>query len=175
MPNTMAEAFCKKHLITRMENGEKHTSWKRTGREHTGWEDGDIYANMRGITQTDGVTLFQARAITLFQAIQKNGYYMTITVFRDRSWMVHEEPATEDPPTGEPIMVGTRENEHHILDLIHDELNSSLEGLAEEFEVDVSDVLAQAKQMSPQEPEPKPEPKPEPPEFPAHPDAPREQ
>ena len=175
MPNTMAEAFCKEHLITWMENGEQHTGWKRTGSEHTGWEDGDIYTNMRGITQANGVTLFQARAITLFQAIQKNGYYMTITVFRDRSWMVHEEPATEDPPTGEPIMVGTRENEHHILDLIHDELNSSLDGLAEEFEVNVSDVLAQAKQMSPLEPEPKPEPKPEPPEFPAHPDTHREQ
>ena len=67
--------------------------------------------------------------------------------------------------------MGTREDEHRILELIHHELNTSLEGLAEEFEVDVSDVLAQAKQMSRQEPEPKREP----PEFPAYPDVPREQ
>ena len=156
MSDTMAEAFCEEYLIT----------WTKHGETHTGWEDGDIYTNMRGITQAGGVTLFQARAITPFQAMQKNGYYMTVTVFRDRSWMVHEEPTS-----GEMVMVGTREDEHRILDLIHDELNTSLEGLAQEFEVDVSDVLAQAKHMSRQEPEPKREP----PEFPAHPDTHQEQ
>ena len=151
-PETMAEAFCNEHLTAGTKHGEKHT----------GWEDKDIYTNMRGITQTGGVTMFQARAITLFHAVQKNGYHMTITMFRDRSWMVHESPTS-----GEMVTVGTKENEHQILDLIHEELNTSLEGLAQEFEVDVADVLAQAKDMS--------QPKREPPEFPAHPDAPREQ
>ena len=155
-PDTMAEAFCNEHLTAGTKHGEKNT----------GWEDKDIYTDMRGITQTSGVTMFQARAITLFHAVRKNGYHMTITMFRDRSWMVHESPTS-----GEMVMVGTKENEHQILDLIHEELNTSLEGLAQEFEVDVLDVLAQAKDIS----EPEPQPEREPPEFPTHTDAPREQ
>ena len=67
--------------------------------------------------------------------------------------------------------MGTREDEHRILELIHHELNTWLEGLAKETWLDMVAVLAQAKQMSRQEPEPKREP----PEFPAYPDAPREQ
>ena len=135
MSNTMAEAFCKEHLITWMENGEEHTSW----------EDGDIHTTMRGITQAGGITLFQGRAITLFQGMQKNGYYMTVTVFRDRSWMIHEEPAS-----GQPIMIGTGEDEHRILNFIHQTLEDA-------------------------EDEEEPEPEHEPPEFPAYLDAPREQ
>ena len=135
MSDTMAEAFCKEHLITWMENGEEHTSWR----------DGDIHTNMHEITQAGRITLFQGRAITLFQGMQKNGYYMTVTVFRDRSWMIHEEPAS-----GQPIMIGTGEDEHRILNFIHQTLEDA-------------------------EDEEEPEPEHEPPEFPAYLDAPREQ
>ena len=151
-PDTMAEAFCNEHLTAGTKHGEKHT----------GWEDKDIYTDMRGITQTGSVTMFQARAITLFHAVQKNGYHMTITMFRDRSWMVHESPTS-----GEMVTVGTKENEHQILDLIHQALETWLERLAKETWLDIVAVLAQAKHMSRLEPKP--------PEFPAHPDAPPEQ
>ena len=104
MPGTMAEAFCKERLIT----------WTEPGQDFTGWQDGDIYINLHGITQAGGITLFQASAVTLHQAMQWNGYYMTVTMFRDRSWMIHEEPTG-----GAPILVGTGEDEHRILDFIH--------------------------------------------------------
>ena len=42
-------------------------------------------------------------AVTLFQAMQKNGCFMTVTVFRDRSWMIQEEPTG-----GAPFLIGTR-------------------------------------------------------------------
>ena len=39
---------------------------------------------------------------------------MIVTVFRDRSWIVQQEPMGGAPP-----MVGTREDEHRIVDLSH--------------------------------------------------------
>ena len=126
MPDTMAEAFCKARL----------TTWTEQGQDFTGWQDGDIYINLHGITQAGGITLFQASAVTLHQAMQWNGYYMTVTMFRDRSWMIHEEPTG-----GAPILVGTGEDEHRILDFIHQMLEAEdepeLEPQPPEFPADL--------------------------------------
>ena len=131
MPDTMAEVFCKERLIT----------WTEQGQGFAGWQYGDIYINLHGTAQAGGITLFQASAVTLLQAMQWNGYYMTVTMFRDRSWMIHEEPTG-----GAPILVGTGEDEHRILDFIHQMLEAAEAG--EEHE---------------------------PPEFPTYPDTHREQ
>ena len=143
MPDTMAEAFCEEHLIT----------WTEHGQDFTDWRDGDIF--------TGSQRMSEAGAISLFQPLEED-HLLIVTVFRDRSWIVQQEPMGGAPP-----IVGTREDEHRILDLIHQALETWLERLAQEFGVNVSDVLAQAKHMSRLEPQP--------PEFPAHPDAPREQ
>ena len=102
MSDTMAEAFCEEYLITWMET--------RRGRTPAG-RMGTSTPTCAGSPRPAASRCSRQRAITPFQAMQKNGYYMTVTVFRDRSWMVHEEPTS-----GEMVMVGTREDEHRILD-----------------------------------------------------------
>ena len=118
-----AEAFCEEHLIT----------WTEHGEDFTDWRDGDIYANLHRMTQ--------AGAATIFQPMEKEGCFIIVTVFPDRSWIVQEEP-----PGGAPPMVGTREDERRIPELIH----------ILEF---IHQALAAGQ---------KPEPEPEPPEFPAY-------
>ena len=103
----------------------------------------------------------EAGAISLFHQLEDDRL-LIVTVFRDRSWIVQQEPTDGTPPT-----VGTREDEHRILDLIHHALETWLERLAQKYGLDVAAILAQAKHMSRLEPQP--------PEFPTHPDAPREQ
>ena len=143
MSDTMAEAFCEEYLITRTEHGQ----------DFTGWRDRDIFTSSRRMNE--------AGALSLFHPLEEDRL-LIVSVFRDRSWIVQQEPRGGAPP-----LVGTREDEHRIVDLIHQALETWLERLAQEFGVNVSDVLAQAKHMSRLEPQP--------PEFPAHPDAPREQ
>ena len=108
MPNTMAEAFCEEHLITRTEHGEDFTDWR----------DGDIF--------TDSQRTLEASAISLFHPLEEDRL-LIVTVFPDRSWIVHHEPTGGAPP-----MVGTREDERriphliHILDFIHQTLEAVL-------------------------------------------------
>ena len=147
MSDTMAEAFCEEYLIT----------WTEHGEDFTGWLHRDIFTRSNRMSR--------AGAINLFHPLDYDRL-MIVTVFRDRSWIVQYEPTDGAPPT-----LGTREDEHRILDLIHQALDTWLERLAKETWMDIVAVLAQAKQMSRLEPEPKPEP----PEFLACPDAPREQ
>ena len=101
---------------------------------------------------------------------------LIVTVFQDRSWIVQHEPTDGSPP-----IVGTREDEHRILEPVG---NSSTRpwtpgwnASPRQPRLDMVAVLAQAKQMSRLEPEPEPEPKPEPktkpPELLAYTDAPR--
>ena len=152
MPNTMAEAFCEEYLITRTEHGQDFTGW-RDGDIFTSWRHGDIFTSSRRMNEAGALSLFHQ---------MEDDRLLIVSVFRDRSWIVQQEPTDGTPP-----IVGTREDEHRILDLIHQALETWLERLAQEFGVNVFDVLAQAKHMSRLEPQP--------PEFPAHPDAPREQ
>ena len=151
MSDTMAEAFCEEYLIT----------WTKHGEDFTGWLHKDIFTRSNRMSR--------AGAISLFHPLVDNSL-MIVTVFPDRSWIVQHEPSDGAPP-----IVGTREDEHRILDLIHQTLETWMERLAKQTWMDMVAVLAQAKQMSRLEPEPEREPKPEPPEFPTQPDAPREQ
>ena len=150
MPDTMAEAFCEEYL----------TTWTQHGEELTGWLHKDI--------STRSNRMSQAGAINLFHPMDYDRL-LIVTVFPDRSWIVHHEPTDGAPPT-----LGTREDEHRILDLIHQALETWLEHLTKKTWMDVVAVLAKAKQMSRPEPEPKPEPKPKPQVLLACPDAPRE-
>ena len=143
MSDTMAEAFCEEYLIT----------WTEHGEDFTGWRHKDIFTRSNRMSQ--------AGAISLFHPLEEDRL-LIVTVFQDRSWIVQHEPTDGAPP-----IVGTREDEHRILDLIHQALETWLERLAKETWMDIVAVLAQAKQMSRLEPKP--------PEFPAYPDAPREQ
>ena len=127
MSNTMAEAFCEEHLMT----------WTEYGQDFTDWRDGDIF--------TSSHRMSQAGAISLFHPLEEE-HLLIVTVFRDRSWIVQQEPTGGAPP-----MVGTREDEHRILGLIHRTLEAGL------------DTLAQAKRIRRQEREL--------PEFPVYLDA----
>ena len=151
MSDTMAEAFCEEYLIT----------WTEHGEDFTGWRHRDIFTRSNRMSQTGAISLFHQL---------EDDRLLIVTVFHDRSWIVQQEPMGGTPP-----LVGTREDEHRILNFIHQALDTWLERLAKETWMDIVAVLAQAKQMSRLEPEPKPEPKPKPPEFLAYPDAPREQ
>ena len=102
MPNTMAEAFCEEHLITRTEHGE----------DFTGWLHRDI--------STRSNRMSRAGAINLFHPMDYDRL-LIVTVFPDRSWIVQQEP-----PGGTPPIVGTREDEHRIPDLIHRTLEAVL-------------------------------------------------
>ena len=108
MPNTMAEAFCEEYLIT----------WTEHGEEFTGWLHRDI--------STRSNRMSRAGAINLFHPLDYDRL-LIVTVFPDRSWIVHHEPTGGAPP-----MVGTREDERriphliHILDFIHQTLEAVL-------------------------------------------------
>ena len=102
MSNTMAEAFCEEHLIT----------WTEHGQDFTDWRDGDIF--------TGSQRMSEAGAISLFQPLEED-HLLIVTVFRDRSWIVQQEPMGGTPP-----IVGTREDEHRIPDLIHRTLEAGL-------------------------------------------------
>ena len=160
MSDTMAEAFCEEYLIT----------WTKHGEDFTGWLHRDIFTRSNRMSRAGAISLFHQR---------EGDRLMIVTVFPDRSWIVQHEPSDGAPP-----IVGTREDEHRILDLIHQTLETWMERLAKQTWMDMVAVLAQAKQMSRLEPEPEREPKPEPPELLAYhapqellacPDAPREQ
>ena len=62
----------------------------------------------------------EAGAISLFHPLDYD-HLLIVTVFPDRSWIVQQEP-----PGGAPPMVGTREDERRILDLIHRTLEAVL-------------------------------------------------
>ena len=102
MSNTMAEHFCEEHLIT----------WTEHGQDFTDWPGGDIF--------TGSQRMSEAGAISLFQPLEED-HLLIVTVFRDRSWIVQQEPMGGAPP-----IVGTREDEHRILDLIHRTLEARL-------------------------------------------------
>ena len=153
MSNTMAEAFCEEYLITWTEHGEEFTDWQE-GDMFTSWRHGDIF--------TSSQRMSEAGALSMFHQLEDDRL-LIVSVFQDRSWIVQQEPPTD----GVPPTVGTREDEHRILDLIHHELETWLERLAQKYGMDVAAILAQAKHMSRLEPRP--------PEFPTHPDTPREQ
>ena len=102
MPNTMVEAFCEEHLITRAEHGQDFTDWR----------DGDIFTRSNRMSR--------AGAISLFQPLDYDRL-LIVTVFPDRSWIVQHEPTDGAPP-----IVGTREDEHRIPDLIHRTLEAVL-------------------------------------------------
>ena len=105
MPNTMAEAFCEEHLIT----------WTEHGEDFTGWRHRDIFTRSNRMSQ--------AGAISLFHPLEED-HLLIVTVFPDRSWIVQQEP-----PGGTPPIVGTREDEHRIPDLIHRTLEAGLDVL----------------------------------------------
>ena len=95
MPNTMAEAFCEEHLIT----------WTEHGEDFTDWRDTNIF--------TSSQRTLEAGAISLFHPLEED-HLLIVTVFHDRSWIVQQEPMDGAPP-----LVGTREDEHRILNFIH--------------------------------------------------------
>ena len=128
MSDTMAEAFCEEYLIT----------WTEHGEDFTGWQHRDIFTRSNRMSR--------AGAINLFHPLDYDRL-MIVTVFPDRSWIVQYEPTDGAPPT-----LGTREDEHRILDLIHQALDTWLERLAKQTWMDIVAVLAQAKQMSRLEP-----------------------
>ena len=105
MPNTMAEAFCEEYLITWTEHGEDFTDWRQ----------GDIFTRSQRMLETG--------AISLFHPLDYD-HLLIVTVFPDRSWIVQQEP-----PGGAPPMVGTREDERRIPDLIHRTLEAGLDVL----------------------------------------------
>ena len=105
MSNTMAEAFCEEYLITWTEHGEDFTDWRQ----------GDIF--------TSSQRMLEAGAISLFHPLQED-HLLIVTVFQDRSWIVQQEP-----PGGAPPLVGTREDERRIPDLIHRTLEAGLDVL----------------------------------------------
>ena len=92
---TMAEAFCKEHL----------TAWTEHGRDFTGWRDEGIFADSARMNGEGAVSLFYPR---------EEDHLPVVTVFHDRSWTVQQ-----DPPGGEPPELGSGEDGHRILDLIH--------------------------------------------------------
>ena len=102
MPNTMAEAFCEEYLIT----------WTEHGQDFTDWRDGDIFTRSNRMSR--------AGAINLFHPMDYDRL-LIVTVFPDRSWIVQHGPTDGAPP-----IVGTREDEHLILDLIHRTLEAVL-------------------------------------------------
>ena len=116
MPNTMAEAFCEEHLIT----------WTEHGEDFTGWRDGNIF--------TSSQRTLEAGAISLFHPLEED-HLLVVTVFRDRSWIVQLEP-----PGGTPPIVGTREDERRIPDLIHRTLEAGLDVLVYGVGSKVSDT-----------------------------------
>ena len=81
----MAEPFCEEHLIT----------WTEHGEDFTDWRDGDIF--------TGSQRMSEAGAISLFHPLEED-HLLIVTVFRDRSWIVQQEPMGGAPP-----IVGTRE------------------------------------------------------------------
>ena len=83
MSNTMAEAFCEEYLIT----------WTEHGEDFTGWRQGDIV--------TGSQQMSEAGAISLFHPLQED-HLLVVTVFRDRSWIVQQEPTNGAPPRSEP-------------------------------------------------------------------------
>ena len=151
MPDTMAEAFCEEYL----------TTWTQHGEAFTHWQHRDIFTRSNRMSQAGAISLFHQR---------EGDRLLIVTVFQDRSWIVQNEPTDGTPP-----IVGTREDEHRILDLIHQALETWLERLTKETSMDIVNVLAQAKQMSQLETQLETQPKPEPPELLAYTDAPREQ
>ena len=168
MSDTMAEAFCEEYLITWTEHGHGlhrlaafHACRHRGGSDPRSKPSALITWTEHGRMSRSN-RMSRAGAINLFHPLDYDRL-MIVTVFPDRSWIVQYEPTDGAPP-----IVGTREDEHRILDLIHHALDTWLERLAKETWMDIVAVLAQAKQMSRLEPEPKPEP----PEFLACPDAP---
>ena len=106
MSNTMAEAFCEEHLIT----------WTEHGEDFTDWRDGDIFTSSQPGPDETG-----RRPHACSSRMEKDACFMIVTVFHDRSWIVQQEPMGGAPP-----MVGTREDEHRILDLIHQTLEARL-------------------------------------------------
>ena len=112
MSDTMAEAFCEEYLIT----------WTEHGEDFTGWLHRDIFTRSNRMSQ--------AGAINLFHPLDYDGL-LIVTVFQDRSWIVQHEPTDGAPP-----IVGTREDEHRILDLIHQALDTRLERLVKETRLD---------------------------------------
>ena len=127
MEDTMAEAFCEEYLIT----------WTEHGEELTGWLHKDI--------STRSNRMSQAGAINLFHPMDYDRL-LIVTVFPDRSWIVHHETTDGAQPT-----LGTREDERRILDLIHQALETWLEHLTKKTWMDMVAVLAQAKQIEPAE------------------------
>ena len=116
MSNTMAEAFCEEYLMSWTGHGQDFTDW-RDGDIFTSWQDGDIF--------TGSHRMSQAGALSLFYLLEDD-HLLIVTVFRDRSWIVQQEPMGDALP-----IVGTREDEHRILDLIHQTLETWLDGLAQ--------------------------------------------
>ena len=104
MPNTMAEAFCEEYLMT----------WTEHGQDFTGWRHRDIFTRSNRMSR--------AGAISLFHPLEED-HLLIVTVFQDRSWIVQEEPTGGAPP-----MVGTREDERRIPDLIHRTLEARAGG-----------------------------------------------
>ena len=83
MSNTMAEPFCEEHLIT----------WTEHGQDFTDWRDGDIF--------TGSQRMSEAGAISLFQPLEED-HLLIVTVFRDRSWIVQQEPMGAPAPLRMP-------------------------------------------------------------------------
>lgn len=87
MSNTMAEAFCEEHLIT----------WTEHGQDFTDWRDGDIFTGSQRMSEAGTLSLFH---------MLEDDHLLIVTVFRDRSWIVQQEPTDGVQP-----IVGTREDE----------------------------------------------------------------
>ena len=109
MSNTMAEAFCEEHLMT----------WTEHGEDFTDWRDGEIF--------TSSHRMNEAGALSLFHQLEDDRL-LIVTVFRDRSWIIQQEPTGGTPP-----MVGTGEDEHRIMDFIHQMLEAGEEPEPPEF------------------------------------------
>ena len=88
MSNTMAEAFCEEHLMTCTEHGQ----------DFTDWQDGDIF--------TSSHRMSQAGAISLFHPLEED-HLLIVTVFRDRSWIVQQEPTGAPCPWWGPGRTNT--------------------------------------------------------------------
>ena len=65
-----------------------------------------------------GVSL--SRQSRLFY-IREEEPLLVVTMFHDRSWIVQQGPVNREPP-----VLGTREDGHHIVDLIHQTLDMEL-------------------------------------------------
>lgn len=99
----MAEAFCEEYLLT----------WTEHGRNFTDWQDEVIFADADRINSEGAVSLFYPR---------EEDHLLIVTVFHDRSWIVQQEPQDEEPPA-----LGSGEDGHRILDLIHWTLEAELD------------------------------------------------